>query len=339
MFKQELSMHVHLFLCRLALLTGLLLATSLITNNILMAQNETKIELPASFENYGDYKKELSYFRASDGYKMAFLDLGDKNKEAIMLVHGVPMSSWLYRKIAAALEASGKYRVIVPDMLGYGASDKPNKKELYSPAAHGKRLNELADHLNLKKWTHVVHDAGGPWSFEMITQQPERIKRLVLLNTILYKEGFEPPMYLKENMIGKSYASLYNGGAAAKAMIRMTLKNGTNQCPLTKQEIKGHIKAIKGSRTAIYKFFTGLKDIEARLPVYQSTLKSLNVPISVIWGSGDDILVGKEQIPLIQENLGVSDANIHSIIGGVHFIQEERPGDIASYIMNFMKKK
>ena len=99
----------------------------------------------------------------------------------LLLLHGVPTSSWLYRKMID--ELSEHHRIIAPDMLGFGSSDSPKGYDIYEPKEHGKRILELMDFLQIKSWNHVFHDAGGLWTWELLSRSPERIEKLIILNS------------------------------------------------------------------------------------------------------------------------------------------------------------
>jgi len=112
---------------------------------------------------YTDFRKSQEAFVSEDG-DMKYIDRG--KGEVVVLLHGVPTSGWLYRKMIDSLVDKG-YRVIVPDMLGFGSSDSPKGYDLYTPEAHSKRLLALMDSLEIKNWNHVFHDAGGLWTWEL----------------------------------------------------------------------------------------------------------------------------------------------------------------------------
>ncbi|MFT5626985.1 MAG: pimeloyl-ACP methyl ester carboxylesterase [Dokdonia sp.] len=100
-------------------------------------------------------------------------------------------------------QLSKNYRVIAPDMLGFGSSDSPKGYDIYSEEKHASRLLDLMDALNVNNWTHVMHDAGGLWTWELFKKQPNRISKLVILNTIIYKEGFSLQYVLNQGLLLK----------------------------------------------------------------------------------------------------------------------------------------
>ena len=155
--------------------------------------------------NYSAFRTRQKSFLSKDG-EIKFIDEG--SGPTLLLLHGIPTSGWLFRKMITPLVDEG-YRVIVPDMLGFGGSDSPKGYEIYSEPNQAQRLLDLMDSLMLKNWTHVFHDAGGLWTWELLKKQPNRINRLIILNTIIYKEGFKPPMRFGRNFITKGIMTLY----------------------------------------------------------------------------------------------------------------------------------
>jgi len=286
-------------------------------------------ELPT--EDYEAYRAELDYFETADG-KIAYLDKGDG--PVVLLVHGVPTSSWLYVKVANDLLNRG-FRVIAPDLLGYGASDKPEGYELYHQEKQGGRLLALMDYLGVETWTHVCHDVGGLWTWEMLSQSTGRVERLVILNTIMFDDGFKPPMRFKRNGWAKFYTWLYKSKWGSKMMMKATLKNGLSKnTKVSKARMKGFYKPMQeGGNRAIYHFFTQTCHL---MPDYSALFDSLEMPVHVIWGAQDPMLVWEPQKDLVKVSLDLDDENITVLEESVHFIQEEEPEVIAEVIEGFV---
>lgn len=116
-----------------------------------------------------------------DGARMHYLDEGPKDDpHPIVIAHGTPTWSFEWRHVVTALRA--RRRVIVPDHLGFGLSDKPTSAA-YEPAAHARRLSALIDSLALPRVTLVVHDFGGPIGLGAFANRLDRVERIVLANT------------------------------------------------------------------------------------------------------------------------------------------------------------
>jgi haloalkane dehalogenase len=104
--------------------------------------------------------------------------------QPVLLVHGTPTWSFLYRHLIWGLSTQG-YRVIAVDHLGFGLSDKP-EGAAYRPADHSRRLAALVEHLRLSQVDLVVHDFGGPIALGYATEHPENVRRIVLFNTWMW---------------------------------------------------------------------------------------------------------------------------------------------------------
>ena len=144
---------------------------------------------------YSQFRDTQQSFLSSNGI-IKYIDKGEG--DVLLLLHGIPTSGWLYRKMID--ELSNNYRVIVPDMLGFGSSDSPKGYDIYSPQEHAKRLLELMSSLKIESWNHVFHDAGGLWTWELMKTASEKIKALIILNTIIFEEGFNPPIRFKKGI-------------------------------------------------------------------------------------------------------------------------------------------
>jgi haloalkane dehalogenase len=116
-----------------------------------------------------------------DGLRMHYLDEGEG--QPVLLLHGEPTWSFLYRRTAPPLVAAG-FRTVAPDLFGFGRSDKPLDPAWYSFDAHYRSVERLAvEHLDLRGITIVVHDWGGPIGMRLAAEHEERVARLVVTNT------------------------------------------------------------------------------------------------------------------------------------------------------------
>jgi haloalkane dehalogenase len=114
-----------------------------------------------------------------DGLRMHYVDEGDG--EPVLLLHGEPTWSYLYRKLIPPL--AGVAHVVAPDYFGFGRSDKPVDRDWYSFDAHYASIERLVDELDLHGVTVVVQDWGGPIGLRLAVTRPERVERLVIMNT------------------------------------------------------------------------------------------------------------------------------------------------------------
>ena len=120
---------------------------------------------------------------ATAGLRMAYLDEGPGDAARVFLcLHGNPSWSYLYRKMIPVFAATGA-RVVAPDLLGFGRSDKPVREADHSFAFHRDSLIAFVEHLDLRRITLVVQDWGGLFGLTLPMHAPERFERLLVMNT------------------------------------------------------------------------------------------------------------------------------------------------------------
>ena len=182
--------------------------------------------------DYVKFKSLQNTFLSVDGH-IKYIDRGEG--PVILLLHGVPTSSWVYRKMIDELVDSG-YRVIAPDMLGYGNSDNPDGYDIYSSERHASRILSLMEYLDIGHWTQVVHDAGGLWTWELFKIAPDKIENLILLNTIIYEEGFNPPIRMKPGIFSQLSMWMYRNTFTNNMLMHSLFYKGLKETRLTKSE-------------------------------------------------------------------------------------------------------
>jgi len=121
-----------------------------------------------------------------EGLRIAYVDEGDRDASPVWFMHGEPTWSYLWRDVLAPVRDAG-HRCIAPDLPGFGRSDKPEQIEWYTYDRHTTFMEALlVDELDLRDVTMVVHDWGGPIGLRLAVEHPDRISRLVILDTGLF---------------------------------------------------------------------------------------------------------------------------------------------------------
>ena len=139
------------------------------------------------FKNLKDYPFKENYMTIEDT-RIHYLDEGPKNGEIIYLLHGEPAWSYLFRKMIPVLVDAG-YRVIAPDMVGFGKSDKYISVEDYTHQMHVDKMTQLIVELDLQNITAHVHDWGGLVGLRVVAEEPDRFTRIIASNTSLIATG------------------------------------------------------------------------------------------------------------------------------------------------------
>jgi cis-3-alkyl-4-acyloxetan-2-one decarboxylase len=133
----------------------------------------------------GTWPYEPHWFESPEG-RMHYVDEGPRDGRPVVLLHGNPTWGYLYRHFVPPLVEAG-FRAIVPDHLGFGRSDKPDRAELYTIHRHADRCEALLESLDLREATVVPQDWGGPIGLRWATLHPDRVRSLFILNTFAHR--------------------------------------------------------------------------------------------------------------------------------------------------------
>ena len=142
-----------------------------------------------NFSELADFPYQPRYRNWKD-LRLHYVDEGPRDAPVMLLLHGMPTWSYLYRDMIPRLVEAG-YRCIAPDHMGFGRSDKPTDVHWYSIARHSEILTSLVTNLDLQRITLVCQDWGGPTGLAQVVTIPERFERLVIMNTWLHHPEYE----------------------------------------------------------------------------------------------------------------------------------------------------
>jgi haloalkane dehalogenase len=271
------------------------------------------------------------HFLSLDAGRMHYVDEGQG--ETIVMVHGTPTWSFLYRNLIKTL--SSNYRVIAPDHIGFGLSEKPEHWS-YLPQEHARNLNSLIEQLDLKDITLVVHDFGGPIGLSYAIEHPENVKQIVILNTFLWSlkgdRQFELPGKIFNNPIGRFAYKRLN--FSPKVMIRSAWGDKKK---LTKEIHRHYIQALPtpSDRQGTWVFLQqliGSSDWYRSLWERRDNIRSK--PALILWGMKDIAFKQKE---LERWKSLFPEAQVVCFPEAGHFLQEEEGESIASVMENFLR--
>ncbi|PCJ65390.1 MAG: hypothetical protein COA73_02640 [Candidatus Hydrogenedentota bacterium] len=257
-----------------------------------------------------------------------YLESGDANDEVALMLHGWPTSAHLWRNILPIV--GEKKRAIAIDLPGYGLSDKPPDTR-YSFIYYEKILEGFMEEMGITKIDLVVHDLGGPVGIFWALRHPEKVRSLVLLNTLVY-----PEMSWAVKVFGLAIRlPLIRNWMASPAGMRFSLKFGVyNKQNITQEVMKGYQDPFqtKEARTGLLKGGQGLSmkgfhEIAEKLSQYKG-------PIQLIYGENDRILPDVAQtMQRVKDEL--PQAKIIPIPNCGHFLQEDDPEAIAVMLNTF----
>lgn len=271
-------------------------------------------------QSYTDWQRDMEIF-LSDAGAIYYVDQGEG--PVVVLLHGVPTSSYMYRDVIDGLVDNGM-RVIAPDMIGFGASEKPKGYDIYDFDKQASRIVALLDSQEISNYSLVMHDMGGLVGAEMITQQPERLNSLVVLDTILYGDGFvKQPNFSYKNPIHRFVLSLYGSTAIGPLLVKNTLQTGLYETTMMHEDQIGYwLPVTEQGNHALTHFFTSLRDIDPLLDQVRLELDKRTIPIAILWGEQDPYL-SYEQAERFASDIGLHEHWVTVLPDKGHFLAEE----------------
>jgi pimeloyl-ACP methyl ester carboxylesterase len=244
---------------------------------------------------------------------------------AVVLVHGVPSSSFLYRKVIPRLADQG-LRAIAFDFPGLGLADRPASFD-YSWSGLARWMGEALDALELGRVHLVVHDIGGPVGCEWAVRNPERVLSLTALNTDLSPATFRRPWTMAPFAIpGAGWLWLHATPKPVFAFLFRSQGLGA-RAAMTTAEIYAYRELLMraDSGAAFLKIMRGFELTEAKDRMLADGLAGRTYPARIIWGK-DDPALGLDHMERVRRVLGVDDP---LLLPAKHFLQEDQADAIA----------
>lgn len=284
------------------------------------------------FENLEDYPFASHYVEVAEGMHMHYLDEGSSGAPVVLLLHGEPSWSYLYRKMVPSL--SEHFRVIAPDLIGFGKSDKLVDKQAYSYQSHLDWLSSFIEKLDLDTIVLFCQDWGGLLGLRIITEMESRFSMVVASNTGLPTGMVPMPDSFMKWRDYSQYSPGFNIGKVIDMGTITTLSEKVYEAynaPFPSEEYKA------GAR-----MFPTLVPIDAKDPEAQKNiqawekLRSWQKPFLTVFGDEDAIMRGAEKV--FQKLIPGTKGQDHKILNAGHFIQEEKGEELAELIIEFYGK-
>lgn len=269
-----------------------------------------------------------SRFVDIDGLNLHYLTAGPEDGEPVILVHGWPTSSFLWRNVMPSI--AEHRRVVALDLPAFGRSSKPTDVS-YSLRFYERVLGGFAEHLGADRVGLVVHDLGGPIGLYWAAHNSERIERLALLNTLVYTEMSWAVIAFVTACRLPGVRSYLTSPSGLRGAMRLGVHNRDR---LDKGVIAAYQEPFKGkaARRALAKAGfgvhpNGLKEIVAWLP-------TVDVPVCLTYGARDRILPDVAET-MARVKKDVPHAELHELPDCGHFLQEDRPDEIGKILGDF----
>jgi len=288
----------------------------------------------------------LPYFFDGNGFLMHYVDEGPRQANPIILLHGEPTWGYLYRKFIPELSKS--FRVVVPDMMGFGKSETPQDKE-YTLKTHVENLCSLIDHLKLTNITFVGQDWGGPITAAYSIRNLNKVKSFVLINTLFGYSKEERPknlspwfQWIKKHYQDKTLDGIL-GELGSTLLSVMKIPNFTNNNIINETWINAYSAQFPDRASCIGAINFPLDALLNRIVPYivegikQGDLKSLcSKPAVLAYGMKDKAIEPDYAIRDFKALFPGS--KVVEMPNAGHYSQEDEPELLINLIKEFMKE-
>jgi len=283
--------------------------------------------------------------------RLHYVDEGDANAPVVLLLHGEPTWSYLYRKMIPVLVAAG-YRAIAPDLVGFGRSDKPTEQSDYSFAGHVRWIRSLVCQLDLQDVTLFGQDWGGPIGLAVLAAEDARFHRAVAANTMLHT--------VEADLAGRTTWANHSVGSGEVKIAEPLLawvvhaqrdpdfRASTALVGSTRRPIEAEVAAAYDAPFPEERAKKGMRQFPALIPITTfdpgaainratwSFLERFERPFLTLFGDGDPATAGWDAI--FQERIPGAKGQRHETIENAgHFLQEDCGEEVAERVVRFMR--
>ena len=284
------------------------------------------------FANLPDYPFKPNYYTLREGLRVHYLDEGPRDGTPVLMVHGEPSWSYLYRHMIGPVVEAG-YRVLAPDLIGFGKSDKLTMKSEYSYALHVAWMRDWLDSLNLQNIVLACQDWGSLIGLRLVAEMPERFAAVVLSNGGLPAGEEAPDAFKKWRAFSKHSPVFPIGRILQQATVR----------ELSKAEVAAYEAPFPTRKSK-----AGARILPSLVPLGENEavpdqkrawnkLQRFDKPFTCAFSNRDPITRGgdakfRETVP------GAKDNPLHRTLKGHHFIQEDDPEGFAAAIVETARR-
>ena len=269
---------------------------------------------------------------AGDEIRIHAVDEGPRDAAPVLLMHGEPSWSYLYRKMIPALAANG-HRVVAPDLVGFGRSDKPAEQEDYTFERHVAWMSAWLLTNELKDITLFCQDWGGLIGLRLVAAFPERFARVIVANTGLpvgtgWSEGFNAWLSFSQSVPVLPIGFILDGGSA-RALSEA--EKAAYEAPFPDESYKAGARRFP----ALVPITPGHASVAENKAAW-TVLEAFDKPFLTAFSDADPVTKGGEKV--FQTRVPAAKGQPHATIrNAAHFLQEDAPEELAALIDGFVK--
>ncbi|MDR5781660.1 alpha/beta hydrolase [Caballeronia sp. LZ065] len=273
-----------------------------------------------------------------DGLNVFYREAGAKDAPVVLLLHGFPTSSHMFRNLIPVL--AGKYRVIAPDYPGFGQSDAPDHKSFkYGFQAFADIVDTLLARLGVERFAMYVMDYGAPVGYRLALKNPARVTGLIVQNGNAYEEGlreFWNPIkaYWNDNSATNREAL---HGLVTLDITKFQYTDGVSDLSRISPDNWVHDQALldrPGNRDIQMDLFLDYGTNVPLYPQFQAFFREHRPPTIIVWGKNDKIFPEEGAHPYLRD---LPDAEVHILDTG-HFALEDKLDEIGPLLLGFLDR-
>jgi len=275
-----------------------------------------------------------------EGIKIFYREAGVPTAPAVILLHGFPASSFMYRDLIERL--SDRYYVIAPDYPGFGYSDAPSTRQFsYTFERLTDVVQKLTEQLGVTKYALYMQDFGGPVGFRLASRHPERVTALVVQNANAYEEGLPESFWAPVRALWKDPSNGKYQQIREAAMSDEALEWNYTHGVKAPEKINPDSWVLQrellnrpGNKDAMLSLLYDYRTNPGRYPAWQAYFRKHQPPTLIAWGANDQIFPASGARPYLRD---LPKAELHLLESG-HFALEDKADEIAALMQEFLAR-
>ena len=283
----------------------------------------------------------MTHYRTThvDGFRIFFREAGSRDRPTILLLHGFPASSFMFRDLMTKL--AGDFHLVAPDYPGFGYSDAPAREKFEYTFNHlADVIRKFIDQLRLKKYAIYMQDFGGPVGFRLASRRPEQISFLIVQNANAYEEGlpdsfWAPARALWSNPTAENFQKIREAAISDDAL-SWNYTHGVKDESLISPDswvLQQALVNRPGNKEIMLDLLYDYRSNPPLYPQWHEYFRKHQPPALIVWGKNDVIFPESGAHPYVRDLKNV-DVNI---LDTGHFALEDHADVIAAQMRRFAK--